>query len=236
MMPSADITLYTTKGIEYVLIMFYLAALLWFCMLFFKRETRGHSVLKAVDASDNLMNWFRVPDDVVFHQGHTWAKLDPQRPNTYFVGMDDFAHKLIGKIDKISLKEKNSDLSQGEEGWRLTADGKTVSMLSPLSGKVIETNSKAIGSTDAGSDAPYDGDWVFRVEANNTQKDLNHLISGSVARKWIDGETEKLRSAMKSSMGLVYQDGGVPVKGVARNISPDHWPALLSEIFLTKEL
>ena len=44
---------------------------------------------------------FLVPADVTFHPGHAWARVEGM--DTVTVGMDDFAARLLGSADSISL-------------------------------------------------------------------------------------------------------------------------------------
>src|SRR4030065_434149 len=50
------------------------------------------------------------------------------------VGLDDFAQKLVGKVDFIDLPSVGSRLAQGEKGWVLRAGAQAIPMLSPLDG------------------------------------------------------------------------------------------------------
>mgnify|MGYP001195801912 CR=1 FL=1 len=55
---------------------------------------------------------FLVQDEMAFHPGHAWAYAEgPARAR---VGMDDFARRMIGKVDKIELPEVGSRVVQGQ--------------------------------------------------------------------------------------------------------------------------
>ena len=45
----------------------------------------------------SLVGGFRVPENLRYHPGHTWALNES--PSLVRVGMDDFASKLIGKVE-----------------------------------------------------------------------------------------------------------------------------------------
>jgi hypothetical protein len=42
-----------------------------------------------------------------------------------------------------------------------------------------------------------------------------------------------LRAKMSPDLGRVYQDGGLPIEGMARGIDPAHWDRIAREFFLT---
>ena len=43
-----------------------------------------------------------------------------------------------------------------------------------------------------------------------------------------------LRRRLSPELGLVYQDGGTPVHGLARRLDPERWDRLARECFLTE--
>jgi glycine cleavage system H lipoate-binding protein len=91
--------------------------------------------------------WFLTPADRLFHRGHAWLKGGDDGLVT--VGLDDFAAKLVGPLTRVSLPLVGASVGQGEQAWRLTAaDGRSVDMLSPVDGTVVELNAAVAGSPD----------------------------------------------------------------------------------------
>src|SRR5208337_3236797 len=52
----------------------------------------------------SLVGGFAVPEHLRYHPGHTWALSES--PNLVRVGMDDFASKLTGKVESITLPQR----------------------------------------------------------------------------------------------------------------------------------
>src|SRR5208337_4414396 len=73
---------------------------------------------------------FLAPNNVMYHRGHAWARVEANDIIT--VGMDDFAVKLLGSVDSISLPEKGSKVKEGSPGWLMEADSRPIHMLSPV--------------------------------------------------------------------------------------------------------
>src|SRR5512135_1175337 len=69
---------------------------------------------------------FQVPENVRYHAGHTWALSESRE--LVRVGMDDFASKLIGKIESIALPQRGRWVRQGQKIWTIFRDGKSVDM------------------------------------------------------------------------------------------------------------
>ena len=52
----------------------------------------------------SLVGGFQVPEKLRFHPGHTWALSES--PSLVRIGMDAFASKLTGKVDRIALPQR----------------------------------------------------------------------------------------------------------------------------------
>ena len=148
------------------------------------------------------------------------------------VGIDDFAQKLVGKIDAITFPEVGSQVSQGEKGWSLLAGTKSIDMLSPVDGKVLEINERLLSSPESISKDPYDQSWLMKVQTPKISANLKNLLSGGLAGKWMEGVRENLYARMNYNLGAVSQDGGIPVDGIARNLDRERWDEIVKEFFL----
>ena len=60
---------------------------------------------------------FEVPENVRYHAGHTWALSESSE--LVRVGIDDFASKLIGKIESIALPQRGRWVRQGQKIWTI---------------------------------------------------------------------------------------------------------------------
>ena len=85
-------------------------------------------------------------------------------------------------------------------------------MLSPVDGVVVEINRGGVRDGQPIGD-PY-GTWLVRVRPT----------------RLADG----LRRRLSPELGLVHQDGGTPVHGLARRLDPERWDRLARECFLTE--
>jgi hypothetical protein len=57
-----------------------------------------------------------------------------------------------------------------------------------------------------------------------------------IAGPWMETTERMLGRMMSSDLGVVLQDGGVPVTGIARALSADRWDAIAREFLLTQDL
>lgn len=231
MVPHDILTLYAIKPVEYLIAV----AFLLLFIPFWRYVNGGVPTLQPAvarrPAVPRLVEWFAVPDDRFYHPGHAWARVEPDGVVT--VGMDDFARKLVGAPDRLDLPAPGARVGQGEPAWALVVDGDRIPMLSPVDGFVVDVNPDAFRGEQ--SPDPYGRDWLLKVRPERLAPNLRTLLANGTARRWIEHAADTLRARLSPSAGIVYQDGGVPVDGMARAIDPERWPEVAREFFLTKE-
>jgi len=221
--------IFATKGVEYLLV---ISVLLLFIPFWRMVSRPARAIYEAAESVvPAISEWFRLPEaKLYYHQGHSWAV--PESDNVVRVGMDDFAQKLVGKIDGIQFPRVGSQVTQGEKGWSLLAGSKSIDMLSPVDGKILEINESLLSSPRTIGTDPYGQSWLMKVQAPKITSNLKNLLSGSLAVKWMEGVRESLLARMNYKLGAVSQDGGVLVDGIARNLDQEKWDEIAREYFL----
>ncbi len=176
---------------------------------------------------------FLVPGNVMVHPGHAWAKVGANSIIT--VGMDDFAVKLLGSVDSISLPEKGSKVGQGSPAWLMEADSRSIHMLSPVEGEVVAINSEVVKSPALAFRDPYGKGWLFKVTNSNPAANLENMIPPAMIGKWLEEIRETLYCLKRGeAVAGLHQDGGEPVSGLGRAVDPERWDDLAREFLLTK--
>jgi glycine cleavage system H lipoate-binding protein len=223
------IDIYATKGIEYLIVISFLTAFVFFCRYMYRPNERR---VAARIAPEDVTR-FRVPDGLLYHQGHAW--LRPAPDSVGVVGLDDFAQKLVGTVDAVELPAVGTRLAQGEVGWNLVVDAEHIPMLSPVAGEVVEVNLEVLQFPEIVHQDPYGEGWLLKVKTSRLASNARYLLSGRLARVWMEDALDKLHPLHGGSLGPVLQDGGVPVAGMARAIDPDHWGRFARIHLLTED-
>lgn len=207
---------YMVKAIEYLVGVGFLAL-----FVVFWRFVNVEPVAAPVRAwVSQFADWFQVPEGVMFHRGHGWAR--PEAAGVMTVGLDDFAQQLVGPLAAVDLPQPGASLKAGQRGWSLRVGGKSVDMLSPVSGKVLAVNADVAENAELANEDPYGRGWLMKVEVPREWR-LKHLLSGTAARKWMAKVSEELTASMTPGLGALAQDGGLPVHGIARGMDEEHW-------------
>ncbi|MGZ8463882.1 MAG: glycine cleavage system protein H [Candidatus Deferrimicrobiaceae bacterium] len=221
------IDIYATKGIEYLIVIAFLSAFVLFCRYMYQPRAG----LASARIAPSSVTRFRVPEGLFYHQGHGW--LRPEPGSVGVVGLDDFAQKLIGKIDAVELPAVGSRLAQGDKGWSLVVDSERIPMLSPVAGEVVEVNHEVLRSPEILREDPYGKGWLLKVKSTRIAANTRNLLSGKLARAWMENALENLHPLHGESLGPVLQDGGLPLDGIARSLGGEMWQELAKEHLLT---
>jgi len=228
---SGYVDIFATKGIEYLMVIGFLMMLIVFWRLL-ARSPRAAAAPAHGSAPTGPRAWFDIADGLFYHQGHTWVA--PEDDGVVRVGLDDFAQKLVGVAQRVDVPGVGSRVEQGEKGVKLSVDTKSIDLLSPVGGEVLAINEEVLRSPELINEDPYGKGWLFKVRVPRLSANLKNLLSGRLARVWMDGTVTSLRRRMEGELGPVLQDGGVPVTGIAKDLSPDEWEEIAADFLHTR--
>jgi len=179
----------------------------------------------------SLAGGFRVPENLRFHPGHTWALSES--PSLVRVGMDEFASKLTGRVDSITLPQRGQWIRQGQKVCTVHRDGAAVDMVSPIEGSVADINDAVTRNPELARKDPYGEGWLLTVQSPDAKTNFRNLLGGALARWWTEESAVRLQKKMPSMLGALAQDGGTAVDNMAAHIPDQDWAALAKEFFLS---
>jgi glycine cleavage system H lipoate-binding protein len=198
------------------------------------KQPAVQSVLREVPSRvvPAMVAGFQVPENVRYHAGHTWALSESRE--LVRVGLDDFASKLIGKIESIALPQRGRWVRQGQKIWTIIRDGKSVDMVSPIEGTISDVNEAVAKDPDLARKDPYGEGWLVTVQAPDSKINFRNLLGGTLARAWTEDSALRLRKRMPVAMATALaQDGGVAVDDLSAHLPDEDWATLTKEFFLS---
>jgi len=205
------------------------------------RDAFVHPVLQVAPAKHDavaprlqpaLVGGFAVPENLRYHPGHTWALSES--PNLVRVGMDDFASKLTGTVENITLPQRGQWIRQGQKMCTLYRDDVAVDMVSPIEGTVAEINQALMSDPKLALRDPYGEGWLVTVQAPDAKTSFKNLFGGPLARWWTEESASRLQRRMPLAMaGALAQDGGVAMDDITTQIPDQEWLPLAKEFFLS---
>lgn len=183
-------------------------------------------------AEDTRAGEFSIPGGVFLSQGHCWASL--AQDGMVKVGLDDFARKLIGPVDKIEFPNAGMTVKAGQPLFNIRQKNRSAQFQAPISGKVVKIN-QALGE-DCGALAltPYHGNWVCVIEGDNLDAEVPALKIGKSAVALFQEDLEKFRTAMLRLAGSgavkARLDGAV-YAGELEHLDDANWEDMVREFF-----
>ena len=184
---------------------------------------------------------FVIPKGYFFGHGHTWIEV--LSDNLARVGLDDFAQKIIGRIDDVAFLPAGDEVAKGDVLFAIRQGEKELSFRAPISGKVVSFNDELTSSPDVLRTKPYSDGWVAIIRPENLENEKQLLSRGEAAAQWLREEIKRFRNFItiqgNSSLGspaiagATMMDGGTPVEGVMEHSSKETWKKFEND-FLTK--
>lgn len=219
--------LFATKGIEYLIVIAYLLALVVIWRFLGASEPVGALARQ----ERRVGRCFTLPEAYCYHQGHSWAL--PEDESTVKVGLDDFALRLLGRPDAVELPGLGTRLLQGERGWGIRLGRISMGMLSPVEGEVMAVNHEVVAAPEIICSDPYDRGWLLRVRVPEQRRNQRNLLCGALARAWLE---EQLR-VLRVDLGLILPElcASAGCDGFARAVAPDDWHEVAGDLLLSKE-
>jgi CheY-like chemotaxis protein len=140
---------------------------------------------------------FVIPGGAFISQGHCWLTLEAD--GTVKVGIDDFAKKLLGKIDDIEYPNLGMKVKAGQSLFSIRVGKRTMAFEAPISGQVTKIN-KYLGEHLASLDAtPYGQSWICTIDADDIDSELGALKIGKSAVSFYQTEIDRFLTSVKDS-------------------------------------
>ena len=120
------------------------------------------------------------PDELLYSPDHIWCKKEPS--GNIRIGMTYHYQKQLKNIVYIDIVKMGTSLNQGEPFASFESSKTAADLISPLSGKIIETNPLLMEKPGIVNKDPYGEGWIAVIKPERPDE-LNALLS---AKKYID--------------------------------------------------
>lgn len=154
---------------------------------------------------------FSIPGGVFISPGHCWAALDPD--GQVHVGIDDFARKIIGKVDALDLPNLGMEVKKGQLLFSVKQGTISIPFNAPLSGKVVQTNKALNDDLERLEINPYDQNWFCKIEASHLDEELKDLKIGQAAIEFYNEDIKQLHDYVTKSVTSTKDEARVPADG-----------------------
>jgi glycine cleavage system H protein len=124
------------------------------------------------------------PEDLKYHKEHTWARASGKKAT---IGITDYAQDALGDIVYIDLPDVDTTVEDNSEIGEIESTKATSSIISPVSGRVIEVNEELSESPEIINEEPYGKGWIAFIEIED-KSELDDLMDASEYEKYVEEE------------------------------------------------
>ena len=194
---------------------------------YFSDQYTVHAVVRPVDVLD--VKGFKLPHGYYLHRGHAWVKIE--EGSTVRIGLDDFALRLLGPLDRIEAPLMGKTVEQDRGDILLNRSSNSARIQSPISGVVTDINPNLRDQGNLANQDPYTQGWVMRLHSNSLRHDLKKLMIGDQASEYLDDEIDRLYQVIEETAGPLAADGGYLGDDIYGNLPGASWQ-MLTRLFL----
>lgn len=126
------------------------------------------------------------PEDLKYHKEHTWVKVSGKKAT---VGITFYAQESLGDIVYIDAPEIDATVEAGSELTQIESTKATSSVISPVSGTVIEFNEELTDAPEIINEDPYHKGWIAVLEIED-ESDIDELMDAAEYEKYLEEEVK----------------------------------------------
>ncbi len=114
-----------------------------------------------------------IPEELKYTKDHEWARIEGSIAT---VGITDYAQSELGDIVYVELPESEKKPKQSESFGTIEAVKAVSDLFAPLSGEIIEVNTKLANQPEVINKDPYGEGWLVKIKYSN--KNENRQFAG----------------------------------------------------------
>lgn len=126
------------------------------------------------------------PENLRYHKEHTWVKVAGKRAT---VGITDHAQEALGDIVYIDLPDADTSIEANSELAEIESTKATSSVITPVSGTVIEVNEELSESPEIINEEPYGKGWIAVIEIDD-ESEVDDLMDASEYERYLEEESK----------------------------------------------
>lgn len=104
------------------------------------------------------------PAELKYSPGHEWTRMED---GIATVGITDYAVEQLGDLVFIDLPSSADAVTRGEAFGEIESTKSASELFAPLSGEIVEVNSKLVDDLQQLADDPFGAGWMIRIKMSS---------------------------------------------------------------------
>ncbi|MCS7078655.1 MAG: glycine cleavage system protein GcvH [Chloracidobacterium sp.] len=122
------------------------------------------------------------PDDLQYSKDHEWIRVTG---DTGRVGITHYAQESLGDVVYVDLPKVGTTVKANEPFGSVESVKAVSELFAPVSGEVIEVNTKLADAPELVNSSPYDEGWMIVIKLSNPSE-LDALLSAAEYEDFIN--------------------------------------------------
>jgi len=123
-----------------------------------------------------------VPDNLKFTKDHEWIKVDGEEA---IIGVTEYAQSQLGDIVFVDVDSEGETLEKEETLGTIEAVKTVSDVFMPVSGEILEFNSKLEDEAELINNDPYGDGWIVKIKFTNPDE-LEELLTAEAYKELIN--------------------------------------------------
>jgi len=125
---------------------------------------------------------YEIPEGYFYTRDHVWVKVEDRM---VVVGITDYGQKKLRDIVNVELPGIGQTVEEGEVLATVESIKASAEIYSPVSGRIVEVNTKLVDNPELINEDPYGRGWIARIELME-EKAFEELMEADEYRKYIE--------------------------------------------------
>lgn len=124
-----------------------------------------------------------IPEGLLFTKEHEWIKIDS---DTGLIGITDYAQHALGDITFVELPKLARHIRQFQGLTTIESVKAASDIFSPLSGEIIEVNTKLENNPALVNQSCYSDGWIAKIKIKDLSEKKD-LMDSAAYKKYVEG-------------------------------------------------
>ncbi|RPA98103.1 hypothetical protein L873DRAFT_1808686 [Choiromyces venosus 120613-1] len=121
-----------------------------------------------------------------YTEDHEWVLLSDPSKNIATIGITEYAQNALGEVVFVDLPEAETEFETGDVIGAVESVKSASDILSPVSGKVVESNQELSGTPKLINKSAEDDGWICKMEVNDPTQ-IETLMSKDAYDAYVKG-------------------------------------------------
>ena len=126
------------------------------------------------------------PEDYLYSKDHEWISVQGSEG---IVGITDYAQHELGDVVYVDLPEVGDSLEANEPFGSVESVKAVSEIFAPVSGEIIEVNSKLLDSPEMINESPHQHAWMVKIRLINPDE-LRGLLSAEEYEEYLEVQSK----------------------------------------------